>query len=87
MHGSTKLTKKKKSYVLFLVIPLVRISFANASEHSVPSSEAPMRTEQCSEKSAYKIQTWGITKKKGYNTQNRANVWNQLVGRYKVTCS
>jgi len=32
---------------------------------------------QCSETSAYKIQTSGITQQKAYNIQNTAKVWNQ----------
>ena len=38
-----------------------------------------MKIEQkeCSETSAYKIQTPGIYSEEAYNIQNRAKVWNQ----------
>jgi len=37
-----------------------------------------MEQTECSETSAYKIQTpGGITQKKAYNIQNKAKVWNQ----------
>jgi len=36
-----------------------------------------MKMEQCTETSAYKIQTPGITQKKAYNIQKPAKVWNQ----------
>jgi hypothetical protein len=32
---------------------------------------------ECSETSAYKLQTPGITQKKAYNIQNKAKAWNQ----------
>ena len=35
-----------------------------------------MEQTECSEKSAYKIQTQGITQKKAYNIQNTAKIWN-----------
>jgi len=36
-----------------------------------------MEQTECSETSAYKIQTPGITHKKTYNIQNTAKVWNK----------
>ena len=40
-----------------------------------------MEQTECSETSAYKIQTQRITQKKAYNIQNRAEVWNQDYNR------
>ena len=37
----------------------------------------PMKMEQCSETSARKIHSRGVTQKKEYNIQNTENVWNQ----------
>jgi hypothetical protein len=36
-----------------------------------------MKMEQCSEKSAHKIQKTGITQKKEYYIQNMGTFWNQ----------
>ena len=36
-----------------------------------------MEQTECSETSAYKLQTPGITQKKAYNIQNTAKTWNQ----------
>jgi hypothetical protein len=58
--------------------PGVWMLYADVSEHSVPSSWAPMKMELNVPKRRHvKFRRRGITQKKAYNIQSRAKVWNK----------